>query len=183
MGHNFTKNVIHIVSSDLRKWIGAAVFNGWCCLVWIFQSFSPPLVNQRDRWPWTNQRQCCHCIATCHLLNDAPTFYRAPWMVSRSSRAPALDVTIGRSAIKRYGDVAHLSRATGHVYERKFDESVNVMQSVLIQRRRSKNFRQVRFFLINAIFFFIKPDFPNPHFTPLSWLDVHFINSGIQVCY
>ena len=89
----------------------------------------------------------------------------------------------GGQQLKKYGDVAHLSRATGHVYERKFDESVNVMQSVLIQRRRSKNFRQVRFFLINAIFFFIKPDFPNPHFTPLSWLDVHFINPGIQVCY
>ena len=33
---------------------------------------------------------CFHCIAACHLLNHAPTLYRAPWLVSGNSHAPAL---------------------------------------------------------------------------------------------
>ena len=56
------------------------------------------IANHHDRWPWTNEWHCCHCITTCHWLDHAPTFYRVLWLVSESYCTPELwhhDLDVG----------------------------------------------------------------------------------------
>ena len=115
---------------------------------------SPSIAIQRNRWQWTNQRHCCHCIATCHWLNHVSTFYRAPWLVSKSFRASALwrqDWDISNQNMVMLlifkGDLFTEENSTSKC-------SVNMMKKYInLKRKLLKDSGQERFFLVYALFF------------------------------
>ena len=99
------------------------------------------------------------CIATydwlralVHLHCDAPQRMIC-WELSCTC------IVTSRSGRKqsKHGDVADLSRVTSHVCGRKFGTKTRCKrdESMSIGRGRSKNSRQVWFFLVNALYFFI----------------------------
>ena len=156
----------------------------WLSFVCMFQSFyllvKPQETTGHDRWlrglvnlhgDASQRMTFCELSCTCIVT-------------SRSGRQPSTR-----------GVHVDLSRATGHVYPAENSISKrnvnNMMKSMPLERGRSRDSRQVRFFLDDSIYFFIKPESLKtallailyhqnfPHFPNYRTTEIKHLNTGV----
>ena len=106
----------------------------------------------------TNQRHCCHCIATCHWVKHVLNFfYRATSLIETPSCASNCDVMIGTASVKTWR-CYRFSWVTYDVYGRKSDIKTQCKRDEkrVNKRERSEDSRLVRPVWLNALMFSIK---------------------------
>ena len=144
-------------------WLKALMFSLMCAWQTVEQTLELLVTWDAMMSMWCHSNEWWHHNQLRNALWDLAIVTQAHKKWKKCPHAPAILMSGCQSS--KHGDVTDLSRATCDVYGRKLDikRSVNII-SVPIKRERSKDCRQGRFLLFNALLFFIKLRFLKLHF-------------------